>query len=323
MIRLYESLIQAKIRQSSPLLKQHYSDEQLYQQASNELAEDVERLTSNELAEIFYQYAPVANVDASAYKTRMLSIDSNEILCGIRFRGMDLSRPFVNIAVTTETLTKATINKVVEQVSQDFRAFSPQYVQFYISSHLAINAEDFDNAHWDYRVLANALTLLVNNISKDDSIINQPRYSLILTDDLEFYPEYEQAYKDLFDKNPDHKEMTELKAIENMTEWLAQGLIFLLKVDTALAGIMIVERDNSLGMTGFYVNENLVFNHYRGLGAWMQQAVIQQLANQPNKRASDMLFGTIHNDNIAAINCAKRMGRQDIGGYLWVATDIR
>lgn len=58
----------------------------------------------------------------------------------------------------------------------------------------------------------------------------------------------------------------------------------------------------------------------------MQQAMIYQLANnqsrQSERRKTDMLFGTIHFDNTSAIQCAKSVGRDDIGGYLWVATGV-
>jgi hypothetical protein len=59
----------------------------------------------------------------------------------------------------------------------------------------------------------------------------------------------------------------------------------------------------------------------------MQLALIYRLINnqsrQSRRQKTDMLFGTIHFDNASAIKCAKSVGRDDIGGYLWVATGIK
>ena len=59
----------------------------------------------------------------------------------------------------------------------------------------------------------------------------------------------------------------------------------------------------------------------------MQLALIYRLINdqsrQSRRQKTDMLFGTIHFDNTSAFQCAKSVGRDDIGGYLWVATGIK
>lgn len=320
-MKIIESLIKAKANQLSILLKKCYSEQELYQQSSILLSEDIERLTSDELAQLFSIHAPIAGVDSAAYKSRILELaDGNQVLCGIRFRGLDVERPFVNVAATTKALTVSQIKLISDEISQAFRTFRPQHVQFYIASHLSITPEDFDDAHWDYRILAGPITQSAYQLSLNTSMNSQPNCEIHRAKTLDFYPQYVQDYHNLLAQNPAYTEMTEVKSIEDMTEWLAQGLIYLLTVDDALAGIIVLERDNSLGLTGFYVNENLVFKDYRGLGLgkWMQQAVIQTLNTQPSCQPTDMLFGTIHHDNIAAIKTAKSVGRQDIGGYLWV-----
>ena len=143
-----------------------------------------------------------------------------------------------------------------------------------------------------------------------------------------FYSQYEVAYHKLLDDCPQHALMMVFKPIEDMKTWVAQGFVHLLYVNDELAGLIIVEPDNSLGMTGFYIIENMIFPEYRGqgLGKWMQQTMIGQLAttqnSQSTKQQTEMLFGTIHCDNTSAIGCAKSVGRDDIGGYLWVATGL-
>lgn len=329
MIKIIESLIQAKATQAPPLLKRIYTKTDLYKQCTHELQEDIERLESDRLALLFAKYASITDRNPSEYKTRLINCDNGNIaLCGIRFRGMDISQPFVTVTTTLKPLSINSINVLVDNISMAFEAFKPQYVQFYIPSYLDIEPEDFPSAHWDNRILANSLYTLTENAVQDIACPSHTKCELLSANSLTFYNQYEMAYNKLLDDFPQHAVMMELKLIEDMRTWVDQSFVNLLYVNDELAGVIIVEPDNSLGMTGFYIIENMIFSEYRGqgLGKWMQQAMIYQLVNNQSKQSkrqkTDMLFGTIHFDNTSAIQCAKSIGRGDIGGYLWVATGI-
>lgn len=330
MTKITESLIQAKAVQASPLLKRIYTKTDLYKQCAHELQEDIERLESNHLALLFAKYASITGRHPSEYKTRLINCDNGNIaLCGIRFRGMDISQPFVTVTTTLKPLSINSINVLVDNISKIFEAFKPQYVQFYIPSYLDIEPANFPSAHWDNRILANSLDTLTKNAAQDIACPSHTKCELLSANSLTFYNQYEMAYNKLLDDFPQHAVMMELKPIEDMRAWVAQGFVNLLCVNDKLAGVIIVEPDNSLGMTGFYIIENIIFSEYRGqgLGKWMQLALIYQLVNDPSRQSrrqkTDMLFGTIHFDNASAIQCAKSVGRDDIGGYLWVATGIK
>lgn len=334
-MKIIESLIQAKAAQAPPLLKNIYTEKALHEQCAHELEEDIERLESDRLASLFAKYAPIAGQQPSEYKTRLLNGDNGDIaLCGIRFRGMDISQPFITVAATLKPLTIDSINALVEDISKAFADFKPHYVQFYVASYLAIEPANFSVAHWDNRILANTLDTLIASSVADITCLSHvnlshAKYELLPAKSMFFYEQYKRAYTKLFESSPQHASMTELKSLEDMTEWMVQRFVHLLYINDELAGVMVIEPDTSLGMTWFYVIENLVFAEYRGqgLGKWMQQAMIYQLANDPNRpldrQKTDMLFGTIHSNNTSAIECAKSVGREDIGGYLWVATGIK
>ena len=330
MTKIIESLIQANAEQAHPLLKEIYTKKEVYEQCAHELQEDIERLDSDHLARLFAEYTSIAGTHPEDYKTRLIYCDNGDVaLCGIRFRGMDISQPFVTVTATLQPLSIHHINILVANLSEAFAAFKPLYVQFYIPSNLDIEPAHFPSAHWDNRILANALDTLAENVAPYKVCPADLKYELLAAKTLSFYSQYEMAYHTLVQDCPQHAAMMELKPIEDMKIWVAQGLVHLLCVNDELAGVIIVEPDNSLGMTGFYVIENIVFSKYRGqgLGKWMQQTMISQLADRQNKpsirQPTDMLFGTIHFDNTSAIQCAKSIGRDDIGGYLWVATGIQ
>ena len=330
MTKIIESLIQAKAAQAPPLLKRIYTKTDLYKQCAHELQEDIERLKSDRLALLFAQYASITGQHSSEYKTRLISCDNGNIaLCGIRFRGMDISQPFVTVTATLKPLSITSISVLVDNISKAFEGFKPQYIQFYVPSCLDIEPANFPLARWDNRILANSLDTLNENAGQDMAYCSNKKYELLSTNSLTFYNQYVMAYNKLLNDVPQHALMMELKPIEEMRIWVAHGFVHLLYVNDELAGVIIVEPDNSLGMTGFYIIENIIFSEHRGqgLGKWMQQAMIYHLANDQSRQSerpkTDMLFGTIHFDNTSAIQCAKSVGRYDIGGYLWVATGIK
>ena len=316
--RQIADFVKAQVAIAPKLLKELYTDQQLFEQYSTDLAEDIERLNNDKLAKLFAKYAPIEGAKSADYQTRIVSIDGAKVLCGIRFRGMDITQSFVNIAAMTAPLTPDHITAISRQLAIAFKIFQPLYCQLFIPSHLPFSPSDFTKAHWDYRLLASPLTTLIDGA--DQALDHSMSPILYAAQTLDFYSDYESAYIELFEESPEHRLFTGLQSIEDMQDNIDQGLVYLLKVKDKLAGIMALDRDNSLGITGFYVNENIVFNGYRGmgLGKWLQRAVIGRLAQRPDTQSTDMLFGTIQFDNTAAIECAKSVGRQDIGGYLWV-----
>ena len=111
MTKIIESLIQAKAAQAHPLLKRIYTKTDLYKQCAHELQEDIERLESDHLALLFAKYASITGRHPSEYKTRLINCDNGNIaLCGIRFRGMDISQPFVTVTTTLKPLSVNSIN---------------------------------------------------------------------------------------------------------------------------------------------------------------------------------------------------------------------
>ena len=72
MIKIIESLIQAKAAQAPPLLKRIYTKTDLYKQCAHELQEDIERLESDHLALLFAKYVSITGRHPSEYKPHPL-----------------------------------------------------------------------------------------------------------------------------------------------------------------------------------------------------------------------------------------------------------
>ncbi|MGP5121215.1 hypothetical protein ACTXJF_14305, partial [Psychrobacter alimentarius] len=246
MTKIIESLIQAKAAQAPPLLKRIYTKTDLYKQCAHELQEDIERLKSDRLALLFAQYASITGQHSSEYKTRLISCDNGNIaLCGIRFRGMDISQPFVTVTATLKPLSITSISVLVDNISKAFEGFKPQYIQFYVPSCLDIEPANFPLARWDNRILANSLDTLNENAGQDMAYCSNKKYELLSTNSLTFYNQYVMAYNKLLNDFPQHALMMELKPIEDMRIWVAHGFVHLLYVNDELAGVIIVEPDNS------------------------------------------------------------------------------
>ena len=161
---------------------------------------------------------------------------------------MDISQPFVTVTTTLKPLSINSINVLVDNISKTFEGFKPQYVQFHVPSYLDIEPANFPLAHWDNRILANSLDTLTKNAVQAIACPSHTKCKLLSAKSLTFYNQYEMAYNKLLNDFPQYAVMMELKPIEDMKTWVDQGFVYLLYIDDELAGVIIVEPDNSLGM---------------------------------------------------------------------------
>lgn len=80
-----------------PLVRRWTRAETLETNLRSELEEHLERLHSDALAADFQNHCPVAGAGAEDYKNRLLNVGGLELLTGIRFLGLGLNQPFVDV----------------------------------------------------------------------------------------------------------------------------------------------------------------------------------------------------------------------------------
>ncbi len=311
-----ERFADATLAQAAPMLSRWYAQEELRAQFRDALRLEVERVFSDELAALFRQHAPVPGVGTDeAYKNRVVEVPHlGTALVGIRFRALDLSRPFVTVAAHTAPLPDpAGIQEAVSALREAFAVFAPTHVQVFVPAGVPLDADRFPSgAHWDVHVVAAP----VAQLRERPLPAHHERVALRVPADLTFYPRYVQEFEALFARHPEHRDFTRIEAEEDLAGYRDQGLVFEVRIDGRWAGVVAATRAAEQGLRGFVVVEMFLDRAHRGRG--LGPAVGRHLLDHLPAETGDVLYGTIHHDNRAARRSAARGGREDLGAFFWV-----
>lgn len=281
------------------------------------LSPELERLSDSEFAAGYQEYWPVVP-DPTEYLNHLWTLESGgQALTGIRIRGGDTSRPFVDaVALTQPPGSEAAVVQVAQELVARYAAFAPRHVRFWIPEGQEMDLTLLPaGSHWDFSVVAG----LVADMTKQPKPQHAERISLRPAPNLDFYPEYVREYDDLHTANPQHAEYAHAASQEDLTDTALAGLAFEIWLDGVRSGVAAVYRDTAFGLRGFVVQEMLLYAQARGQG--LGRVVQWQLARAllPHSQPGDTLHGTIHSDNHAALRTAEAAGRERVGRQLCVA----
>lgn len=133
---------------------------------------------------------------------------------------------------------------------------------------------------------------------------------------LDFYDEYAREYGRMLEDRADLAPEIPIESPGDMQGYLAEGLLFLFRMDGRLGGVMAARRAQIQGMHGYKVWEKFLFESWRGRGL----AVAAQRAFYRSLDGADdrIVFGHIHPRNGASLKAAMKDGRVDVSGYTFV-----
>jgi L-amino acid N-acyltransferase YncA len=249
------------------------------------------------------------------YNHRVYELAGMQVMLGIRFRDRDISIPFVDVVRSNQAITNAAqVKAICDLVRQEFAVFKPLRVRFYQPAHLEYQI-DLPGSSGDQRVLAAPLTTMLAH-SKPDGL---ERVGLRRTHDLEFYERYAQTYAAAYQERPWLPTESSTHSLEAMQEYLEIAQVHEIFVDGQWAGITGGEpHSDEFALKGFVVIEMLLakFARGQGLGAAVQYRLAEAL--QSSSAPEDVLYGTIGSNNPPMLKTAARVGRVDLGGWIWV-----
>lgn len=311
---ILEQIISNKLAQASPLQQTWYAPETLRKLYQDELEADVERVFSDEMADKFHFYCPVPGSQSNDFKNKWLELpDLGNAIIGIRFWGLDLGRPFIAIAFSEMLLRDGmNIDAIKDAISDVYGLFQPKHLRFFLPSHWQGEITRWQGAHWEKRYLAAPIT----DMRTQPEPGNLERLHLQKPADMTFYKSYVNLYERRFEAFPLLCEYTRIEIEEDMVNYLEEGTLFEIYVDGVWAGVICVTKDTEQGLKGFLVIDIILEPHLtsQGFGVAAQYRLAQML----HAEDGDVLFGTIDARNTPALKTAKRSGRYDIGGFLWL-----
>lgn len=292
-----------------PFVREHCASDAIRANLASELAADIRKGTDLGFAEGFRDHCPVEGARVNDYMLRHLQLAAGfDVLAGIRFRGLDLSRPFVAILHRSKGFVDSNqLRLVMDRLTQEFAIFSPKAVLFYCSSVSDEYVPDAEAA--DKRILMGAIEDIA-------SIPVDPSLTIKQANELDFYERYRDEYAVVEKNSPDYLRAETAESEEDMKLYVQNDLTYKVYMRGEHAGVFIITKHTFLGAEGYYVIENLLFEKFRGhrLADSLQSAVARELSALGGK----LLFGSIYPSNLPSYRAALRSHRVDVGGNYMV-----
>lgn len=293
-----------------PFVREHCASDTIRANLGTELEADIRKGTDAGLAKGFREHCPVDGASENDYMIRHVQLATGlDLLTGIRFRGLDLNRPFVAILHRSKGFADGSqLRQAMDQLTQEFAIFSPKAVLFYCSSASDEYIPDADTA--DKRILMGA----IDDIA---SIPIDPSLTIKKATELDFYDQYRDEYAIVEKNAPDYLRAETAESEEDMRDCVEKHITYKVYMGGEFAGVFVVTKSTFLGADGYYVIENLLFEKFRGrkLADSLQSAVARELSALGGK----LLFGSIYPSNFPSYRAAIRSRRVDIGGNYMVS----
>jgi hypothetical protein len=298
-----------------PRVRDWYSEEQLVTNLRSSFAEELQRVDNLEFATGFAGVCPVDGAEPNDYRNVFVPFNAGVAFLGIRFKGLDVTKPFVDVIATSAPLTtKAEVGELRDIACHTYSVFQPYAVRFTNFSTRA--AEAFEGlGYWEKKYVAGDIQTM-RTLPKPE---NLDLVKLRGAADIGFFDEYARVYEALLRQHPQHVEYATSDDRDDFEFYLSEGMIFEIFIEGRWAGLVAGYRDIDACLAGFRIAENVLSEEFRsrGFGRGVQWRLAEALDPEIG-----VIFGTIHRENIGAYHAAVRSGRIDIGGFCWVETSL-
>ncbi len=310
---LVDELVRARLPWISERIRAWYDGERLARQLAEELSVEAERVGDADFGAAFRDMVPAdIEPDPLAWANRRLSLpDGGWAVVGIRFRALDRSRPFVDVVATDQPATPDGLAMVADAVLPAFAAFRPLCLRVDAPSPdelVAVLHADprFGRSGVDQYVVAGLVSTLRG----------RPLPAGVSLRPGEAGPLAERVAA-IYEQHSEHSRLwASPEDAESLGECAEEGLLFEVVVEGSPAGVVGAMREDGHGMSGFCVQELCLDPAFRGRG--LAARAVRHLVERLPAQRGDVLWGTIHPDNLSSLRQAQSLGREIVGGYVWV-----
>ncbi|QDU47336.1 hypothetical protein Mal52_58650 [Symmachiella dynata] len=240
----------------------------------------------------FAASCPVSGLSPEAYSHQVLDVDGEKLLVGIRFKGGDVARPFVDlIAWTGEPRPRWVI-----AIQEAFAQFAPEAVRFRWSKE---SAPPWTGEVGQYLFAGLAAGTLHASVSP--------------ARDLSWFDEFSQAFDKWRTTSPLGPEVWPSN-LDDLKKCLKHGHIVVATEGDKFLGLAASLWQTERAFEGWMIMEEFVVPEAqgRGLGTALQQGLMQRLPQ------GDLVWGTIQGDNVASQKTAARCGRRPVETWWFI-----
>lgn len=317
---LLEEVVEGRMGWLSPLVRGWYAEDELRAQLGASLTTEVDRVGDADFGAEFRDAVKVdAEPEALAWANRRLGLpDGGWALTGIRFRGRVQSRPFVDVVATSAPPTPDGLAVVATAVEPAYAAFGPLCMRVDapdapgLVESLTADARFGPGCDVDMHVVAGRVT----DLRAHPRAASYSRVGLRPGEPEALGRRVETIYAALAGLEPHLSTWANPEDEESLAACAEEGLLFEVLADDVPAGVVAALREDEHAMRGFSVQELCLDPAHRGRG--LAPGAVQRLLDELPARSGDVLWGTIHPANAPSLRNALSVGREPVGGYVWV-----
>lgn len=294
-----DALVASKIDlfMSNELFKNNISDMQ------REVRMEIESLVDLAAPEVCLNRNNFFNVKGATsddYRERILELNENNfLLAGIRFYGLDVTKPFVSVQASFTELNEDIISKISDLVRKDFSMFKP------LSIHLTL-PEDFKISVASMQIDRYTVVGVIDDLIQRELISIPDSIELVALTDMEFYDDYLKEYELFHERVPILRSVVKTQSIDDFKEAIQEKLLYKIIINGSVAGLIAGLARDYYGLKGVNILEEILFDSFqgKGFGVYIQRAFTLKLKNRYS-----ILWGTISDLNTPSLKTALKNGR--------------
>lgn len=268
-----------------------------------EIASNLDQLAELSLPEVYierFNYFKLDGATAEDFRERILEVEKDKfIMAGIRFRGLNVNKPFISI-VTNFEITSDRLSSLADLIKKEFSIFNPIAFQFHLPSEVELIDPKLGV---DRYTIAGAIENLIEHKLPE----RVEKIEIVELNDTEFYDEYLKEYKVFHEKNHNLKDEVKPESLEDFKEAISNQLLYKIIIDDKHAGIIAGSASDYYGVKGVCILEEILYDSFKGKGhgVYLQKEFAKKLRGR-----YQILWGTISSLNQPSLKTAFRNGRK-------------
>lgn len=257
--------------------------------------------------------------DPLAWANRRLDLpDGGWVVTGIRYRGRDTTRPYIDVIATTAPPTPDGLAFIARTIVPTYAPFRPLCLRVQVPDAADLIGQTRGDDRFgegcavDMHVVVGMLTDLNRRaLARSHREVRLTQVDPVLAADRAV-----TIYSELARQNPGSILWATPETADALKECAEQGLLFEVEISGTPAGVVAAMRYDAHGMRGFSIEELCLDQRHRGNGH--AQAVLRHLAERLPPTAGDVLWGTIHPANTPSLRNALSVGRRQVATDVWI-----
>jgi len=277
-------------------------DDQYINSISKYASKQFELLDQTEKVKYYYENFFVKDSSIVDYCNKIIKVpNQGMILTQLRFKGLDIIYPFIEIVFSNFKIDENNIRLVYSLIIDNYKSIKIEWIRFFSTSiHFSKEINNVD------KLLYAKYYIGVFDIKSQQSYIyiEKPK------DNDDFYEEYLKEY------NSVNKDLAQPLKFEYIKELILDNLFFLIKYNTDVIGTIAIDKKYVNSIIGYEIIDEIIYEKFRGksFAKFAQNLLINDVIL---RKSNVLILGTIHPDNIPSIKTAESNGRICLGKWIF------